>query len=227
MFDMWQWTTRREGFGETLTLTAVINIVMVFSVAVGYKQIMHYASFRNNWEYIVFIVSLLMGNLSSIGCNIVQANQKLVLLGVCDLCLQLTRMLIAILCGLSGSGPIAIIYGNIVSSIVVGTMTYHFLKQQMHRIDMKYFFSIKRETLEYYFWALVLSFLTAVYLNGGDILLGNLFSDKESIGYYSVATNISKIAIYTLVAPLGTVLFTKIAAKQKKKIIRLKCWLLH
>ena len=207
----------RKGLSDAGVLAIIINLTTIVLMLIGINPLMKYASISSWFEYLFFIVSILLSSIGCIGHDLVQARQNLILLGICDVMLIVVRTVIAIGCGMIGKGPISIIYGIALGYVSVLVLAYKYIKQKLCEMSGAWIFKVHRESIEYYIWALLLSLISTAYLNGGDILLGKIYSENESIGYYSVASNISRIAMYLIVTPLGTILFTKLVSKQNKE----------
>ena len=217
----------REGLliREYIMMAFYISIIECLALVIGFVPLMNYLHFVYVLEYVLFITLIFANNTYTMTVGMAQGRQDFILLGVVNILLYSVKMLIGIFLGLMGIGPMAVIIGFLVAEIICILLL-------LSRLRIVFMYLKKADentggnTLSNYLWVLVLYTIVSMYMNSGDLLLGNIYCSQREIGLYSVAINLAKISVFLIATPVATILLPKVVAyndnKKRQRAILLK-----
>lgn len=212
-------TTNKD---DMINIMAFIHIVELTCMLIAMGALKNYLHLAGYFDFFLFVCLTVSNNIYTMINGIVQGKQDFLLLGQTNILLYSLKMILSVLFGVCGLGISAVMIGFIIAEIVcVGciikkiwdVLTYHTDQFQFH---------ISKNIAKEYIWMLILYLIVSLYMNNGDLLLGNLYCGREKIGLYSVAINLSKISIFLIATPVATVLLPKVAAIKNNSVTQRK-----
>lgn len=204
---------------ESITsIFGFINIVELVVMIGAAGKIKQYLYFTGIIEVILFIVLVVLNNTYTVLTGVVQGKQDFSLLGKVGIILYFIKLIVSVLLGIGGIGPLAVIGGFALAEIVCVVLM---IKKLVKRIKMpwkRYKFQVDQGIVKQYIGMFVLYGIVSLYMNNGDLLLGNLYCGKEELGLYSATIGLAKISVFLIATPIATVMLPKmVAVKGKKK----------
>lgn len=206
----------RDRVGGLFNYVWVVNCAEVICMILTASYIAKYLYFDGILEYMLFIVLVFSNNIYTFLVGIVQGEQDFLLLGKEGIVLYMVKLVLGVVLGYCGLGPTAVIIGFAMAEIICILMMR--VKIRLVLKDRKgVLHLIDKDLIRSYLWTLVLYVIVSLYMNNGDLLLGNLYCSKAEMGLYSVAINLSKISVFLIATPIATILLPKVAAIDKER----------
>lgn len=207
-----------------INLLMIINAIEFIVFIIASTHLLSYLHLTHIAEYMLFVVLVFTNNIYIVVSGVSQGKQDFLLLGIVGVVLYSTKMIAGVVLGLAGIGPASVIVGFAVAEIICICLILKKIREILSKQVEMYRFSVDQEVLKSYMWTIVLYLVVSLYMNNGDLLLGNLYCSQKEIGLYSVAINLAKISIFLIATPAATILLPKVAAytgnkKQQRKIL--------
>lgn len=163
----------------------------------------------------VFVVLLLPTNsFYIILLSIIQGMQKFTIHGLVGLVFYGTKVLVSVFLIQTGWGSFGVISGLLISQILcVGLCLFllcDYLTGSIPKIAYSY-----HDLTDFYSSIFLLQLFYFFYINGGDIIILDLFFSKDTVGEYSAAIMLCKLLFY-VITPLTTVLLPNVAEKNSR-----------
>ena len=210
----------KERIVSAINILVVTSVLELIILVFGCIPLMRYLKFSFIIDYILFAILVYANNGYIVFSGIVQGKQKFLLLGIVNVLMYSLKFVISTLLGKIGLGVDAVIIGLAIAELFC-IMLYSSKNNIKHLIRI-YSFSIDGSMIKQYAYTFVLYMFVSLYLNNGDLLIGNMYCDPNEIGLYSVAINLSKISFFLIATPVATIVFPKISAEsniQKRRTI--------
>ncbi len=207
---------------DLLHIMFMIYLAELFFMIATARMLINYLHFAGGIEIFLFGSLVFLNNSYIVLNGIVQGKQDFILLGRTNLVLYVLKMLLSTSSGLHFSGPLAVMFGFAAAECLCIILIIRKYKDIFRQLFSSHKFRIDLSVLKNYFWMFVLYMIVSLYMNNGDLLLGNLYCSQEEIGFYSVAISLSKISIFFIATPVATILLPKIAAVQNNEKYRKK-----
>lgn len=216
--------TNEDDNSELISSLIVINVIVILVMLCLTRGMQSYLDLENSIDYFIFVVLILINNLSIALNGILQGKQKFLLLGNASILLYLIKLLVSYGLGKMGIGLIAVIWGTIIAEMICVIIIIKELWLDIKQFLKKYKFTLNTSVLKSYFWTFIVYMIVSIYMNNGDLLLAKVYCNKQEIGLYSVVINLAKISVYLIVTPIATIMLPKIAAskndiRKQKKIL--------
>ena len=194
----------------------VVNCAEVICMILTASYMAKYLHFDGIVEYMLFIGLVFSNNIYTFLVGIVQGEQDFLLLGKAGIVLYMVKLVLGVVLGYCGLGPTAVIIGFAMAEIICILMMR--VKIRLVLKDRKCVLHlIDKDLIRSYLWTLVLYVIVSLYMNNGDLLLGNRYCSKDEMGLYSVAINLSKISVFLIATPIATILLPKVVAIDKER----------
>ena len=181
---------------DLLHIMFMIYLAELFFMIATARMLINYLHFAGGIEIFLFGSLVFLNNSYIVLNGIVQGKQDFILLGRTNLVLYVLKMLLSTSSGLHFSGPLAVMFGFAAAECVCIILIIGKYKDIFRQLFSSHKFRIDLSVLKNYFWMFVLYMIVSLYMNNGDLLLGNLYCSQEEIGFYSVAISLSKISIF-------------------------------
>lgn len=193
---------------------SIIELVLMFMVI---EKVMHYLYFTKSVEVLLFIGLIIVNNIYTVLIGLAQGKQDFLLLGKTSIILYFIKLVVSVLLGIFGIGSLAVIIGFAIAEIVCVVIM---LKKLIWLIRIPwniYKFQIERDILKQYVWIFILYVVVSLYMNNGDLLLGNMYSSKVELGLYSATIGLSKISVFLVATPIATIVLPRMAAAKARR----------
>jgi O-antigen/teichoic acid export membrane protein len=204
---------------NAISLYLIVNCILIFGMLVGANALIGYLHFKGVMVYGAFVILVLVNNLFVLLNGVLQGRQLFIQLGFCTIILYLFKLALGTVFGIIGYGYYAVIIGMLIAELFSILYILARLKG-VYDTDLKYKFYIYKEGVTYFGWTLILYAVVSLYLNNGDLILGNMYCSEEQIGLYSVTINLAKISYFLIAAPIATVIMPKMAQCYEKATLR-------
>lgn len=211
--------------GQVSILLVTSGVQFIAMILVLFP-LMKYLQLMNIIEYILFVILVLFNSLYIAITGVAQGKQDFALLGLMNITLYGVKMLLGVVLGLNGVGPMAVIIGFVIAEITCLLIMFHRLKAVLQEELGHFQFSIKAEFLRAYLWTFALYMIVSLYMNNGDLLIANFYCNKAEIGLYSVNITLAKIGVFLVATPVATVLLPKAATKSSDHAQQLRLLLM-
>ncbi|WP_026488644.1 oligosaccharide flippase family protein [Butyrivibrio sp. XBB1001] len=196
---------------DAVSLALLLSVIESVLLLVCAVNIMHYLDLVSYLEYVLFVILVFVNNIYNVIIGIVQGRQDFSFLGWLSIALYSLRLAISVLLGYLGIGPMAVIIGFGLAEIVLIFVLIPKISNSW-TVSSVIGFKFEKARICDYLFLLVLNGIVSLYMNGGDILLGKMYSFQKELGFYSVASNLAKISIFLIASPISTVLLPKVVA---------------
>ncbi|ADL33142.1 polysaccharide biosynthesis protein [Butyrivibrio proteoclasticus B316] len=195
---------------NAISLFILVNILITLVMVFGSKILMQYLHFEKLVVYVLFAFLVITNNVFLLLNGVLQGKQLFIPLGTCTIIFYVVKLAIGWGLGIIGNGYQAVIVGMAFSELVCIWYLLSSIKGA-RRHWKNYEFGLDQEVLKSFAWTLLLYAVVSLYLNNGDLLLGNLYCSKTEMGLYSVAINLAKISYFLIASPIATMIMPKIA----------------
>lgn len=203
---------KKEGLYEIIIFFCVSNLIITLLMIIFGRMAISFFNLTRIFDYIVFIVLIILYNLFLVLNGVVQGKSRFLLLGWTSVILYSVKMVFGILLGVTGMGPVAVLISFLVAIVIC---IYIYIKKMPLKVEI-----IEDQWMKKEDWTIVsdiikasiVNLMVSFYMNNGDLLLGRLYLSEEVLGQYSVAINLSKIGVFLIAAPVATLILPKIAA---------------
>lgn len=202
-----------------ISMSGLISIIELTVLIMAIEKVMQYLCFQGVIEAVLFIVIILSNNIYVLLAGLAQGEQDFLLLGKANIVLYFVKLLLSVALNFAGAGRLAVIIGFVIANLVCVAMMTKKLLEQIKIPSKIYKVQFDKDMLKQYVWMFVLYVGVSVYMNNGDLLLGNLYCSKEEIGLYSAVIGLAKISVFLIATPIATIAFPKmVAAKEERKM---------
>lgn len=209
---------KKRNIASILSVFGIINVIELGLLIVCIEKLMQYLYFTGAIEVVLFTVLIFLNNIYTMLIGFTQGEQDFELLGKVGIFLYLIKLVISVLLGNLGIGFIAMMIGFVIAEVVCVALM---LKKSIRLIRISFNgnrVNVNKKILKQYVWILLLNMIISLYMNNGDLLLGNLYCSKIEVGAYSVTSALSKISVFLVATPIATIILPKMAmAKDEKK----------
>lgn len=192
----------------------IIELVLLF---IFMEKVMQYLYFTRSVEVLLFISLIIINNIYTVLIGLAQGKQDFLLLGKTSIILYFIKLIVSVLLGISGIGSLAVIIGFAIAEIVCVIIMLKKLIRLIRIPRNGYRFQIDRDVLKQYVWIFILYLVVSLYMNNGDLLLGNLYSSKVELGLYSATIGISKISVFLIATPIATIVLPRMTAAKERR----------
>lgn len=209
---------KNENIENIIYIFKFINIVEFVLIIIVIEKVMQYLYLNTIIEVVLLICLIFLSNTHTVLTGVAQGKQDFLLLGKISILLFLIKLAVSVLLSISGMGPLAVNIGFVIAETVC---VIYMLKKWMQLT--KIFWKINkvqmdRDVMKQYVWTFVLYIVVSLYMNNGDLLLGNIYCSKSEIGLYSATIGLAKISVFLIATPIATIVLPKmVAAKGERR----------
>lgn len=209
---------RRGGKIESIiSIFGFANFLELFLLGMAMEKVMNYLVFNGFMQMVLFISLVFFYNSYTMLIGFAQGDQDFILLGKVGIILYFVKMLISVLLSAFLDGSFAAVVGFVVAAVVCVVLMMKKLKR-FFRIPKKiYEIQIDKNILIQYVWIFILYMIVSLYMNNGDLLLGNLYCSKAELGLYSAVAGLSKISFFAIATPIATVILPRMTANKENR----------
>ena len=195
-----------------LTLVIGMNILEAAVMAAAAVPVMRYLHLAQGLDYLLFVLLVISNNVFLIMNGAAQGRQRFLPLGFASLALYSVKMAVSILLARAGLREDAVQIGFIAGEAAGIAILVYFLGRKLRKRGQSFRFRTGAAVTGEYLQILLVYFVVSLYMNNGDLLLGNLYTPEREIGLYSVAATLSKLSVFLIATPLATLLLPRVAA---------------
>lgn len=173
------------------------------------------------FKTILFVVILLPSNsFYVILLSIVQGLQKFTIHGIIGTVFFGSKMLLGVILILIGWGAFGVVTAMLFSQLLCVIICFYVLREYFTKTEIET--SNRQYSLfDFYGSIFLLQIFYFFYINGGEIIVLNLFFDNHMVGEYSAAAMLCKLLFYA-VTPITTVLLPNVAEKKSQGVDTMK-----
>lgn len=197
-----------------VSIFVFVNILELFLMSIAMEKVMNFLSFNGLMQMVLFIVLVFFYNSYTLLIGFAQGEQDFILLGEAGIILYFAKMLISVLLSAFVNGPSAVVVGFMVAVIVCVALLMKTIIRLVRLPRNLYEIKIEKDIIRQYVWIVILYMIVSLYMNNGDLLLGNLYCSKVELGLYSAASGLSKISFFAIATPIATIILPQMAACQ-------------
>lgn len=197
---------------DIMSIFLFINVMELIVLVIAAGKVMQYLCFKGIIEVSLLFVLIFCNNIFSVLMGLAQGKQDFMLLGKANIILYFVKLLISTLLSFASIGPLAVLIGYTIAEIVCTAMMMRSLLWPLKMPRNIHKARYHNDTLRQYVWTFILYIAVSIYMNNGDLLMGNLYCSKAEIGLYSATMALSKISVFLIAMPIGTVAFPKMVA---------------
>lgn len=208
---------RKRDITSIMSVFGFINIIELGMLVIYIDKLMQYLYFTGVVEIVLFSILIFLNNIYTILIGFAQGEQDFELLGRIGISLYLIKLLISVLLGNFGIGFIAMMIGFVIAEIACVVLMLRKLSRSIRVSLIGNKPQVNRSILKQYVWILLLNLIISLYMNNGDLLLGNLYCSKTELGAYSVTIALSKISVFLVSTPIATIILPKMATAKDEK----------
>lgn len=202
---------------EIAGMNFIINSITLIIMLCCYSLLMKYLHFDNVYKFALFVFLVLTNNIYIFFIGVAQGKILFILLGWVNLLFYSIKIIISVILNYFNLNIISIIIGFLISLIVSICIMCYEMNVSWKEI-LKTNFEITKETIEEYFWTLLLYMAVSLYMNNADLLIGNFYCSQKELGLYSVPINLAKISVFLIATPVATIVLPRVAASSNNVV---------
>lgn len=201
-----------------ITIASYFSFFEILLMIVLSNYLMKFVGLDSFIDYFLLILLVLINNLYLVAVGGVQGLQNFHILGIVNILLYLVKLILSFVFALNGFGVTSVLIGFLLADLVCLLILLQTgWSSWKSRID-SFKGIISFSFIEEWAWLFFLYLAVTLYMNNGDILLGNLYIQKYEMGLYSVVSNLSKISVFLISTPIATMLLPNVASCYGDKV---------
>lgn len=208
---------RKRDITSIMKVFGFINIIELGLLVVCIDKLMQYFHFTGVVEIVLFSTLIFLNNIYTISIGFAQGEQDFELLGKIGISLYLMKLIISVILGNFGVGFVATMIGFVIAETVCVVLMLRKLSRSIRISLNENKTQVNKSILKQYVWILLLNLILSLYMNNGDLLLGNLYCSETEVGAYSVTIALSKISVFLVSTPIATIILPKMATAKDEK----------
>lgn len=208
---------RKRDITSIMKVFGFINIIELGLLVVCIDKLMQYFHFTGVVEIVLFSTLIFLNNIYTISIGFAQGEQDFELLGKIGISLYLIKLIISVILGNFGVGFVATMIGFVIAETVCVVLMLRKLSRSIRISLNENKTQVNKSILKQYVWILLLNLILSLYMNNGDLLLGNLYCSETEVGAYSVTIALSKISVFLVSTPIATIILPKMATAKDEK----------
>ena len=208
---------RKRDITSIMKVFGFINIIELGLLVVCIDKLMQYFHFTGVVEIVLFSTLIFLNNIYTISIGFAQGEQDFELLGKIGISLYLIKLIISVILGNFGVGFVATMIGFVIAETVCVVLMLRKLSRSIRISLNENKTQVNKSILKQYVWILLLNLILSLYMNNGDLLLGNLYCSETEVGAYSVTIALSKISVFLVSIPIATIILPKMATAKDEK----------
>lgn len=214
--------TNSNEINNIISIMLAVSVIELVILMLLFVPVMKYLGLLLGIEYFLLMLLLSINNIYILLNGILQGLQEFLLLGIVMIVTYLVKIIVVIFMRLSGKGIIAVVVGCLIAYFICIVIMLIKIYELLNRYVCKFKFRIDKTALTDYIWSTIMYFVVSLYMNSGELLIANIYSSKEEVGLYSVASNLAKISVFLIATPMGTVLLPRVSSIKNDLLKRRK-----
>ena len=208
---------RKRDITSIMKVFGFINIIELGLLVVCIDKLMQYFHFTGVVEIVLFSTLIFLNNIYTISIGFAQGEQDFELHVKIVIYFNLIKLIISVILGNFGVGFVATMIGFVIAETVCVVLMLRKLSRSIRISLNENKTQVNKSILKQYVWILLLNLILSLYMNNGDLLLGNLYCSETEVGAYSVTIALSKISVFLVSTPIATIILPKMATAKDEK----------